>query len=287
MNIKRTGLESAIHVDHEGSIQKLLDENLTDLDKACKTPHLDSLFEVEDTVGENYTLSPVQAKRFLSVVMSLMYIARLTRPDILLPVTFLASRSHYATTVDWLKLIRVLRYLRGTPKMGITIKCSDLQLFCHCDASYGVHADGRSHTGFVIYMGEMASYVHAKSNKQKTGSTSSTDAEIIALVDSMKVCVWLKNVLTELDRTPAHAVNICQDNQSGMLMVNDHSRCTRSKHILTKINYAKDLIDTGVIKVNYLNTHEMSSDLLTKPLGGSGFRKHRSKIMGLHYLDLE
>jgi hypothetical protein len=287
MNIKRKGNESVIQVDHEGSIQKLLDENLTEKDKACKTPHLDSLFEVEDLEGENSTLSSVQAKKFLSVVMSLMYIARLTRPDILLPVTFLASRSHYATNNDWNKMIRVLRYLRGTPKMGITINCSDLQLVCHCDASYGVHADGRSHTGFVVYMGEHGSYVHAKSNKQKTGSTSSTDAEIIALVDSMKVCVWLKNVLTELDREPVDAVRVCQDNQSGMLMVSENSKCARSKHILTKINYAKDLIDSGIIKVQYLNTHEMSSDLLTKPLSGSVFHKHRSTIMGIHYNDLE
>ena len=50
--------------------------------------------------------------------------------------------------------------------------------------------------------------------------------------------------------------------------------------MLTKINYVKDLISTAEIEVRYLNTNEMSADMLTKPLGGSLFRKHRDTLMG-------
>ena len=281
MNITRSMDGHTVQVDHSGSIAKLIKEHLTDKDTVCRTPHQEDLFEVQDDEkSDNSTLGPNQSKKFLSIVMSLMYIARLTRPDILLPVTYLASRSHYATQQDWLKLVRVLRYMKGTVNLGITVQCTDLQLHCHCDASYGVHADGRSHTGFVVYMGKTLSYMHAKSNKQKTGSTSSTDAEIIALVDSMKVVVWLKNILLELDREQPSAAVVYQDNKSGMVMVTDVSKCSRSKHILTKINYAKDLVNSCIIQIEYLNTNDMSSDLLTKPLGGNAFFKHRNTIMG-------
>jgi hypothetical protein len=280
MNITRDGNSKIILVDHEGSIKKLVDEYLPGALPNVSTPHQDSLFETMEESGENFTLDVPSNRRYLSVVMSLMYIARLTRPDILLPVTYLASRSHYATVNDWEKLMRVLRYLKSTPKLGITINCTGLQLHCHCDASFSTHGDGRSHTGFVIYLGDSLSYIHAKSNKQKVGSTSSTDAEIIALVDSMKVVGWLKRVLMELDREPAEIAIIHQDNKSGMLMVTNQSKCSRSKHMLTKINYAKDLINSCVMKVDYLSTHDMSADLLTKPLAGSLFRKHRNMIMG-------
>ena len=63
-------------------------------------------------------------------------------------------------------------------------------------------------------------------------------------------------------------------------MVNNQSKCNRSKHILTKINYAEDLIASSHIEVRYLNTNAMSADVLTKPLAESLFIKHRETIMG-------
>jgi len=115
----------------------------------------------------------------------------------------------------------------------------------------------------ILVSGLNGSYILAKSCKQQSGSTSSTDAEIIALVDSLKVVVWLKNVLTELDIVQVNAAIVSQDNKSAMIMVNDISKCKRSKHMLTKINYAKDLVNSGIIKIIYLETTIMSADLLT------------------------
>jgi hypothetical protein len=284
MSINRSSDGHIIHVDQSGSICELVNSHLpVNESRKCKTPQTEDLFnnnfedssiELASRLDENFS------KKFLSIVMSLMYIARLTRPDILLPVSYLATRSHIATKEDWEKLLRVLRYLRDSQKTIITIKCEELQLYCHCDASYGVHQDGRSHTGYMIYMGKNLSYVLSKSCKQKTGSTSSTDAEVIALVDCLKVAVWLKNILVEFDINPVNAVMVYQDNQSGMKMINDMSKCKRSKHILTKINYAKDLVDSGIVVISYLNTVDMSADLLTKPLEGSLFVKHKNTIMG-------
>jgi hypothetical protein len=284
MNIHRSLDGRTIQVDHAGSINKLVEDVLSDEHKACRTPHAEDMFDNDNDEENNPRLVEPQLKKFLSIVMSLMYIARLTRPDILLPVTYLATRTHFATHLDWNKLIRVLRYMKGTQNLGVRVKCTDLDLHCHCDASYGVHQEGRSHTGFVIYLGKTLSYLHAKSSKQKTGSTSSTDAEIIALIDSMKVLVWLKDVLTELDCSASRPATVYQDNKSGILMVTDVSKYSRSRHILTKINYAKDLVTSGTIKIEYLNTHEMSADLLTKPLGGSVFLKHRDMIMGTKHV---
>jgi hypothetical protein len=280
MSITRSLDGHLIEINQSGAISLLLEKYLTEKDHSVKTPHLDTLFDQQDDeeLDEN-KLNDEQSKKFLSIVMSLMYIARLTRPDILLPVTYLATRSHYATKMDWDKLIRILRYLKQNSNLGITVKCEELQLYCHCDASYGIHKEGRSHTGFVIYMGYTNSYVFAKSSKQKIGSTSSTDAEIIALVDSLKVLVWLKNVLTELDIVQVKSATVYQDNKSGIYMITDISKCNRSKHLLTKIDFAKDLQISKVIDIVYLNTNDMSSDLLTKPLSGSLFIKHRNTIM--------
>ncbi len=42
------------------------------------------------------------------------------------------------------------------------------------------HGDGKGPTGFILSVGKTFSYLHARSSKQKEGTTSSTDAEVIA-----------------------------------------------------------------------------------------------------------
>jgi hypothetical protein len=53
-------------------------------------------------------------KEYLALIMSLMYVARLSRPDILLAITFVATHSNRANEADLSEAKRVLRYLRDT-----------------------------------------------------------------------------------------------------------------------------------------------------------------------------
>ena len=46
---------------------------------------------------------------YLSVAMSTMYLARLTRADILFPTVYLATKSQSPTKSDYIKLCRVLK----------------------------------------------------------------------------------------------------------------------------------------------------------------------------------
>jgi hypothetical protein len=71
---------------------------------------------------------------------------------------------------------RIIDYQGTTPTLGITIKCTDLQLVLRADASHGIHTDGKGHTGFMITLGSTHSYVHARSGKQRLISHSSTEA---------------------------------------------------------------------------------------------------------------
>jgi hypothetical protein len=107
-----------------------------------------------DDTSSTAVCTPEEQKSYLSIVMTIMYLARLTRPDVLLETTYLASRSHEPNQGDMKKLQRVLRYLKGTPQKGIYISCNDLYLYCECDAAYGNHQDGASHTGYWISVGK-------------------------------------------------------------------------------------------------------------------------------------
>ena len=104
---------------------------------------------------------PKDRKQYLSMVMSLMYLARLTRPDILLATTFLASRSASPTVDDWNRGARIVRYLAGTKNYGVAINCEGLKIYVYCDASYGSRVDGHSHSGYVLSLGDSLSYLSA------------------------------------------------------------------------------------------------------------------------------
>jgi hypothetical protein len=276
LNIDRSSDGSEIKVNHLGKITELCSRYLRAGTKSMRHPAREDLFNIR----ESPALGDQAKQEYLSIVMALMYIGRLTRIDILLPTTFLASRAHVATEDDLAKLLHILCYLSGTPALGITISCTHLSIHIQCDASYGVHTDARSHTGYVIMLGGK-SFLFAKSSKQKTVSTSSTEAEVHALVDAVKTGLWLQDLIHDLGLKDRSSVKIYQDNQSAIQLVSiSENNAKGSKHYMVKLTFLKELSMEGKIELEYLCTDEMSADMLTKPLVGKKFMKHRQAIMG-------
>jgi hypothetical protein len=65
---------------------------------------------------------------YLSLLMSAMFLAKRTRPDILAPVCILATRVQAPDEEDMTSLLRVYEYLKGTGDMGIRYKPESLEL---------------------------------------------------------------------------------------------------------------------------------------------------------------
>jgi len=134
LSIERSKDLAKFKLTQRGLTDKILLEHLPKRanSKPSKSPASDKLFSNEKNPKDEH----VDKKKFLSLIMSLMYLARLTRPDILLPVTYLATKSHNATTTDWNSAMRILSYLDGTRSKGVIIHCTDLSIHAICDASH-------------------------------------------------------------------------------------------------------------------------------------------------------
>eukprot|EP01031_Cornospumella_fuschlensis_P039287 gene39287-47817_t len=63
--------------------------------------------------------------RFLSILQRLRFMSPRVRPDILLPVSFLASRATSPTKTDKKKLDRVLKYLKGSASLALRLGFSE------------------------------------------------------------------------------------------------------------------------------------------------------------------
>jgi hypothetical protein len=142
-----------------GQVKVNMEKYLSDIVTESKvtsdadTPAALNLFDVSP---DSPALTEPERENFHKVVAQLLYAAVRVRPDILLPVIFLSSRVTKATAEDQHKLKRVLRYLRGTQDMGIFLGAGEdgtLRVYTFADASYGVHADAKSHSGIFISLG--------------------------------------------------------------------------------------------------------------------------------------
>jgi hypothetical protein len=82
------------------------------------TPALSLLFEVR----ESELLPPPKKEEFHSMFAKLLYLSKHVRPDLLLAVSFLATRVTSPTLDDQTKLDRLLGFLRGNPARALQLK---------------------------------------------------------------------------------------------------------------------------------------------------------------------
>jgi hypothetical protein len=113
---------------------------------------------------------------------SLMYLQRGTRPDITFAVCRLAQHCSDPTVRHWNCVLRILRYLKGTPGYTIRYGNSDrLQVLKgYSDSDYaGDPADRLSTYGYIFKL--CGGAIAWTSKKQRSVSISTTEAEYVAL----------------------------------------------------------------------------------------------------------
>lgn len=109
------------------------------------------------------------------LIVKLIYLTT-TGPDLSYAVQQLSQFMTTPTTIHYDATIRVLRYIKSCPTLGLFFPSSSaLQLKAFSDSNWATCLDTRrSITGFYIFMGD--SLISLKSKKQPTVSRSSTEA---------------------------------------------------------------------------------------------------------------
>lgn len=266
-----------VSVTMNGYINDVLD--FTGVSGTATSPATSSLFFVTHAADESQPLRSDDKEDFHTIVAKLLYLAKRVRPDILTAVSLLASRVLNPTPSDRQKLDRVLKYLNGSRELGIVLEQEHNFPVAYVDASYGVHSDCKSQTGLYITLGKGPIFV--RSSKQKLVAKSSTEAELIALSDSVGEIIWTRNFLLEQNSNPVQQPAIIfEDNMSTISLIEkgrSHHRAT--KHINIRYFFLKDRIDNKEIKIEYKSTQDMIADIFTKPLQGTLFKKVRALLL--------
>ena len=110
-------------------------------------------------------------------------------------------------------LYRLLEYLVNTPDLGLVSgRHGGVVLYATVDASYGTHADRKSHTGCTLHIGLGSGAFLSRSKKQTVTVDSSTMAELIATHLASKGVMWARALLSEMGHEQTVPTVLGEDN---------------------------------------------------------------------------
>jgi hypothetical protein len=215
--------------------------------KAVVSPMLshDNIFEKRLATGKEKLLmlkvpyrEAIGALMFLSVCMS---------PDIAVAVGTLAMHVQQPLPKHWEALKRVSRYLRGRIDDGLVlckVPTSDFNLRIYADEDWATNSEDRlSRSGLLSQIGD--STIWWKSRKKPSISASSCKSGYMALFESAKDAIWLRNLLFEFGFCPGSApTTIFHVNQGSIVWAKEDS-LRKVKHVALRYHFTYELINAG------------------------------------------
>ncbi len=248
---------------------------------------------------------------YRSIIGTLYYYANGTRPDILFAVNYLSRVQARPRNIHWTLLQQVLRYIDTTKELGLTFRSTSADICAFVDADFAsdyssrpsdqtsrdqlqlrqeeqisdctlkaeIYDRHKSTTGCVIQAyGNTIAWL---CRKQPAITTSTTEAEFVAMAESLSLILFLRQLTAEvskLENTPP--IRVYEDNISTATLLKSIFHHGRLKHLALRVLRVKELIWKKIIRVLPISTIDQTADILTKPLQADAFLRLRPRILG-------
>lgn len=169
-------------------------------------------------------------------------------------------------------------HLKDEGETKAPITPSPFGLIGYGDSSYaGDPEDRKIVIGYCYFInGAVVSWC---SKKQKTVSTSTTEAEYIALGHPAREAIWLRRFINELQVSePINHITLHGDNETSIMLTKNAESQHRTKRIDVQHHYIRELVDEGELEVSWICSSSMLADGFTKALSTDTFRRQRSLL---------
>ena len=175
----------------------LIDNLLNELDFTDCAPRETPINTTVPTTDTVILLSDIHTT-YRSKLGSLQFLAALTRPDILFTTIFFSRRLMSPSQIDMDGVDDILKYLKHTRTLGLTLHKGDISLYATADAAFNVYQYSKSYSGGTIHLGKASASFHSLTQKQAIIADSSTGAEFISAHTLATTTLWLRGILEEL-----------------------------------------------------------------------------------------
>jgi hypothetical protein len=154
------------------------------------------------------------------------------------------------------------------------LKNEQVELLAYTDSDYAGDIDDRKSTsGYVFMLG--AGAISWSSKRQPVVTFSTTEAEFIAAASCSCQSVWQRRILEKLGHPQSKSTVIFCDNSSAIKHSKNPVMHGESKHIDVRFHFIRELVNNGVVELQYCSTQEQVVDVMTKPLKREAFKKLR------------
>jgi hypothetical protein len=211
--------------------------------------------------------APAEINKYQRKIGSLLFASVTTRPDIAFATSrlarFLANPSNeHQEAAD-----RVLLYLKKSSNLALELgKGEGFEVAS--DASFADNTlDRKSSQGYAIKL--FGGLVTWRASKQDTVTTSTTEAELLALSQVAKEAIFTSRLLKELQinlSDPTITIK-CDNKQTIRLVTEDVAKLqTKLRHVDIHHHWLRQEVTRKMIKVEYIPSDNMIADGFTKAL---------------------
>jgi hypothetical protein len=240
-------------------------------------------YRVRLDVAEGEMLSLEDQGLYLSIVVSLMYAAMATRPDISFAVAALSRYNSAPSSVHLTAAKRVLRYLKQTAHLRLVYSGSahdhdgtSLEGFTDSDFADDI-TDRKSQGAYVFRV--LGTAISWQSRKQNMVALSTTEAEYMAFTEAAREALWLRQLHRDLSadgsaddsaddsaHSAAYTVPIASDNHGALTTVHSEGQKARTKHFDIRYHAVRDLERKQRLTFGYVPSADNAADVGTKAL---------------------
>jgi hypothetical protein len=212
-------------------------------------------------------------------VGSLMYAAVSTRIDVSFAVSRLSRFLTNPSPAHHRAADRVLHYLKKNQHLALQLGGGE-GFRVASDASFADNSiDRKSSQAYVMTL--FGGVTGWQANKQDTVTTSTTEAELLALSQAAKEGLYVQRLLKELNVNVATApLRLECDNKQtiGLIEKDIATLKTKLRHVDIHHHWLRQEHQAGRVKVVYMPTKTMIANGLTKALGKGDFEDFLSQI---------
>jgi hypothetical protein len=221
-------------------------------------------------------------------VGSLNFAAVVTRPDIAKAASKLSEFLQNPSPAHSSAADRVISYLYGTKTLAIEYsgRIDSSKIFiCSADAAFADDTlTRRSSDGYLFQL--YGGPIDWRAAKQKTVTTSSTEAELLSLSFAAKEVMWWRRLFAAIQFDMEHEISInCDNLQTIRLLKKETPRLeTKLRHIDIHQHWLRQEVLANRTSVSWIPTNDMPADGLTKILPR---QRHELFVRQLNLVDIK
>ena len=276
IEIKRDRTNNKMFLSQESYIKKILERFRMSDCKPVSTPMVTRHMKNKTCLIESIKETGEKKFPYREAVGSLLYLAGGTRPDISYAANMVSRNSQNPTEEDWKEIKRIFRYIKGTSNLGLTFNGTNDKLIGFSDASYADSSDKTSTSGYVIKL--LSDTVNWRCWKQKCVTTSTCEAEYVAMSELSKECMATKYIANRILNNKFTEILIFGDNKPSIDST-EKSGTPNLRHVNIRYYHIKQCIDKGEVTVKWISNEYQIADIFTKPLAQDKLEKLRDQIL--------